>query len=286
MATVPDTEKSLTPHNHPILNGDLSGSENEDLVLPSEEFVPPDGGAMAWSQVLAANLINWMAWGLPTSFGVYQLHYKDTLKLPESQVAWIGSVQVFLTFGMCTVSGRLADAGYTKQTIAVGSFLSAFGTLMTSLATRYWQIFLAQGVCTGLGLGVMFMPAIQVVNSYFRERRSLALSVAATGTGLGSLVFPSTVQYLIPRVGFPWAVRCSAFIIIVISTIAILILKPRLKPRKAGSLVEWEAFREAPYALYTGGALLIYWALYFGYFYVRHSFSRFFHLIFSTYLSF
>ena len=31
---------------------------------------------------------------------------------------------------------------------------------MTSLAKTYWQIFLAQGICEGIGMGIMYMPAV------------------------------------------------------------------------------------------------------------------------------
>jgi predicted MFS family arabinose efflux permease len=139
---------------------------------------------------------------------------------------------------------------------------------MTSLCTEYWQIFLAQGLCTGVGLGLIFMPPMSVINSYFLKNRSSAMAIAATGTGLGSVIFPATIQYLIPRIGFPWAVRCAAFVALSVSVLAVLLLRPQLRPRKAGPLIEWDAFKEGPYLLYILGAFLFFWALYFGYFYV------------------
>ncbi len=246
-----------------------SDSETEDEETTREdEFTPPDGGLLAWSQVFVCLLTNMMSWGYPATFGVYQLYYKQSLQLPEAQISWIGSVQIFLTFATCTFSGRLSDAGYNRSTVAVGAFLVVFGTLMTSLCTQYWQIFLAQGLCIGFGLGTMFMPPMSVASSYFKEKRSLALACAATGTGFGSVVFPAIIQYLIPRIGFPWAVRCSALVVLVISVVALLLMRPRLRPRKSGPLVEWDAFKELPYSCYTVGVFLFFWALYFGFFYV------------------
>ncbi|KAK3940745.1 hypothetical protein QBC46DRAFT_120384 [Diplogelasinospora grovesii] len=265
MAVDTDIEKTLPPTTPPH---DPHLSDGSDEEQP--DFEPPDGGVLAWSQVLAGALVNMMAWGYPSTFGVYQLYYRDSLGLPDAQISWIGSVQVFLAFMTCTVSGRLADAGYVKSTIAAGSFLVVFGTMMTSLCPDvYWQLFLSQGVCTGLGLGIMFMPPLSVISSYFKEKRSYALAVAATGTGIGSVVFPAAVQYLIPRVGFPWAVRCSAFVALAISVAAISLLRPHLKPRTLGPLVEWTAFREGPYVLFMMGAFLFFWALYFGFFYIN-----------------
>ena len=235
-----------------------------------DEFNPPDGGWRAWSQVLAAHLINAMTWGYAATFGVYQLHYVDTMALPAAQVSWIGSVQIFLTFATCAVSGRLSDAGYARETAAGGCFLAVLGTFMTSLATTYWQIFLAQGVCTGLGLGIAFMPALSVTSSYFKHNRSFALAVAAVGTSVGSLIFPSSVQYLTPQIGFPWAVRCAAFVALLVCAVACMLLKPYLPARKAGPWVEWEAFRELPYVLFALGSFLNFYAMYFGFFYVSN----------------
>lgn len=233
-----------------------------------ENFFYPEGGVRAWTQVLASNLLNQLAWGYPATYGVYQLYYTETMGLPSAQISWIGSIQVFLAFSICIISGRLADAGYSRHAVAVGSILTLVGTFMTSLCSEYWQILLAQGFCTGLGLGIMFMPGIAIVGSYFKERRALALSIAATGTGIGSCIFPATVNYLIPQIGFPWAVRCQGFLVLVIAIVANVILKPRLAPRKKGPLIEWEALREPPYVLFAAGSFFVFWALYFSIFYV------------------
>jgi len=239
-----------------------------NIAVAQEIYEYAEGGTVAWLQVLAAHMVNAMAWGFPATYGVYQLHYTQTMNLPSAQISWIGSIQVFLTLGSCTISGRLADAGYTRQTVFCGSVMAVFGTFMTSLATEYWEILLAQGICTGLGLGAMFMPGVSIIGSYFKKKRSLALSIAATGTGTGSVVFPATIQYLTPRIGFPWAVRCCAFVALVVCVVANLLLRPRLSPRRSGPLVEWGAFTEQPYVLFAAGGFFLFWALYFGFFYV------------------
>ena len=162
---------------------------------------PPDGGLRAWTQVLAAHLINALTWGLSASYGVYQLYYTETLHLPPSQISWIGSIQLFLTFFISAFSGRLADAGYARHAVLAGSVLVLVGTFVTAVAREYWQILLAQGLCTGLGMGTMFMPAVAVVGSYFSRRKSMALLTAAAGSATGSLIFPAVVQYLTPQTG-------------------------------------------------------------------------------------
>ncbi|KAH8895450.1 MFS general substrate transporter [Thozetella sp. PMI_491] len=233
------------------------------------QFVPPDGGLVAWLQVLATLLVSMISWGCPAAFGVYQLYYRDTLQMSQSSVSWIGSVQFLLTFGMCTFSGRLADAGYIRSTIATGAALVVLGIFMTSIGSQYWHFFLAQGVCVGLGLGIMFMPPLAVASSYFSTRRTMALTCAATGSGIGSVAFPALIQYLIPRIGFGWAVRCSGFLALLCTMTALLLVRPRLRPRRAGPIVDWAAFKEAPYLLYCMAVFILYWAMFLGSFYIN-----------------
>ncbi|KAJ5360948.1 hypothetical protein N7517_010139 [Penicillium concentricum] len=51
--------------------------------------------------------------------------------------------------------------------------------------------------------------------------------------------------------------------------ITLALLRPRIPPRKAGPLVEWSAFKEPAYMLFTLGVFLLYWTLYFAFFYVQ-----------------
>jgi MCP family monocarboxylic acid transporter-like MFS transporter 3 len=230
---------------------------------------PPSGGTQAWLQLVAAHLINALTWGYSASFGIYQLYYTRTLHLPSSQIAWIGSVQVFFTFILSTFSGRAADAGYASHAVLVGTALIVLGTFMTSLSASYWPIFLAQGVCTGTGMGLVWMPSVAVVGSYWAERRIMAFGLAASGSGTGSILFPLVVQHLLPRLGFARAVQVQGYIALAFAVIINLLLRPRLPPRRTGPLVEWRAFGEPTYMLFTMGVFLLFWALYFCFFFIN-----------------
>ncbi|MCJ1312421.1 hypothetical protein MMC25_006095 [Agyrium rufum] len=202
-------------------------------------------------------------------FGIYQLYYVESLQLPPSQISWIGSIQMFLTFFLGTFSGRLADAGYARHAVLVGLFLITLGTFMTSLATSYWQILLAQGVCTGIGMGILSIPTITVVGSYFKKYKAMALGFCASGSGTGSIIWPLLLQNLQPRIGFGWAVRVQGLVVLMFAILINLLLRPRAPPRKSRPLVDWQAFREPPYSLFAAGLFLIFWALYFGNYYIN-----------------
>ncbi|KAL5606150.1 hypothetical protein BROUX41_006082 [Berkeleyomyces rouxiae] len=268
----PSPASEKLPAQSPSAKPELESSvkpklESSDSFCP-EDLEYPEGGTRAWLQVFASLLINSLSWGVPGMFGIYQLYYTAELGLPQSQVSWIGSIQTFLAFIVCIISGRFTDAGFCMEALITGSALTVIGTVMTSLATKYWQILLAQGFCTGLGLGIMFMPGMSVVTSYFKERRSLALAISAMGTGIGSLMYPAILQYTIPHVGFAWAVRCTALVALVSCITATILLRPRLPPRKSGPLVEWVALKEPSYLLFSIGVFFLFWAMFFNFFYI------------------
>lgn len=234
---------------------------------------PPDGGFRAWTQIALAHLVTFNTWGYISSFGVFQTYYTETLGHSPSDISWVGSIQISLLFLIGTFSGRATDAGFFKVTVVIGSFLQVFGICMTSLCTKYWQLFVAQGVVQGIGCGLMFCPTIALAPTYFSKKRSFAMGVVACGSATGGLVFPAVVMRLLPRIGYGWTMRTLALIVLVTLIPCLLFLKQRLPPRKTGPIVEWTAFKEMPYCLYAVSMFLIFWGIYVGYFYIG-SFGR------------
>ncbi|KAF7855424.1 hypothetical protein EAF04_010167 [Stromatinia cepivora] len=229
---------------------------------------PPDGGTTAWLHVLLTHLVFFNSWGFANSYGIFQQYYTISLNRPESDIAWIGSVQVFLLFFVGVIGGRASDAGYFHFVFRVGVFLQLLGVFMTSLCESYWQVFLAHAVCVGLGNGLTFCPALSVLSTYFARNRALAVGLAAAGAASGGLVYPVAVNFLLGEVGFPWTLRIVGFIMLAAHIPSILFFKPRLPPYKAGALVEWAAFKEPAYTFFTLAMFFNFWGLYFAFFYL------------------
>lgn len=194
---------------------------------------PPDGGWLAWSQCrcliclvnkrfllfltpssgLAAHFVISNSWGWINSFGIWQDYLPDLL--PERsafEISFIGSVTVFLLFFLGAFTGRLTDAGLFRPVFIIGSLFQLTGIFCTSLCTKYWQFMLAQGLCIGIGNGCLFCPSLALLSTYFLKKRALALGLAACGGVTGGLIFPTMARQLLPRIGFPWTIRCIGLI--------------------------------------------------------------------------
>ena len=230
---------------------------------------PPDGGLRAWMQVLVGHLVIFNSWGYITSFGLFEAYYETTLNRPFSDIAWVGSVQIFLIYFVGTFSGRALDAGYYHPTLCAGCILQLVGVFMTSISTKYWQLFLAQGICQGLGDGLVFCPTIALMATYFSpRRRTLAISFATCGAPTGGMVFPVIARQLLDKIGFPWTVRIMGFVMLFNVVFILALAQTRIPPRKTGPLIEWTAFRELPFVLFAIGSFFSVWGVYFAFYYV------------------
>ena len=233
---------------------------------------PPPSRWTAWAQILAGHLMVFDTFGYIGSWGLFQAYYIDALDSSSSNVAWIGSLQLFLVFAIGTLSGRALDAGFLKVTVASGCALQIIAIFTTSVVGEYWQLFLAQGVCQGIGNGLTFTPMISLVSTYYSDKyRALAVSFVAAGAATGGMVFPSIGRQLLQSVGVGWTLRVMGFVFITNSAITLALIRPRVAARKSGPLFEFVAFKEIAFLLYTVGTFLALWGLYFAYYYVSIS---------------
>ncbi|KIW90984.1 uncharacterized protein Z519_08767 [Cladophialophora bantiana CBS 173.52] len=247
-----------------------ASSANVPMLQAPEVQPPPDGGFMAWLHVVLSHFVFFNTWGVTNSFGVFQQYYEQSLGHPPSDISWIGSVQVFLLFFVGVYAGRATDAGYFRHIFLSGVILQLMGTFLTSLCTDYWEIFLAQAICVGLGHGFVFSPAMSVLSSYFSTKRALAVGLAAVGGATGGIVYPAVANQLLYHsdIGFPWTIRIVGFIMLGTHMPSLLFFRPRLPPRKAGKLIEWAALRELPYTSFAAAFFFNFWGLYFVFFYL------------------
>lgn len=70
--------------------------------------------------------------GLSNAFGVFETHYSTTI-IPHSttnSIAWIGSIQSFLTGLTGVFGGWVIDSGRYRLVLVMGTFLEVFGMLV------------------------------------------------------------------------------------------------------------------------------------------------------------
>ncbi|CAG8929644.1 unnamed protein product [Penicillium salamii] len=257
-------------------SGTIKNEESQEpsLEKPASNVIdssPPNGGTRAWFQVVGSFFLFFNTWGIINSYGVFETFYKESLLqgTSPSTISWVGSLQSFLIMFLGVLTGPIYDAGFVMPLLYIGSFLVVFGHMMLSLCQNFWQVLLAQSFCVGIGAGLLFVPSIAILSTYFTTKLPFVVGIAASGSSIGGVVYPIMIHLLQNEVGFAWSVRIAGFVALFGLAISCLVLRVRTLPATRRKLVDWQAFREAPYALFNVGMFLCFMGLYTPYYYIQ-----------------
>ncbi|KIM93550.1 hypothetical protein OIDMADRAFT_137595 [Oidiodendron maius Zn] len=188
-----------------------------DIEAPVEQDLTPQTPPLTskqWLQILSAFVVFLNTWGLLLAFGAFQTYYQETLlkNHTPSSLAWISTVSAFILLFSGLVTGPLFDYGFLRPLLFFGSLLEIFGLMMLSVSTEYYQVFPSQGICVGLGGGMIFIPSIAAAAFSLQEfRRAKFISIISSATG--GVIYPIVFRRLVFSAGFPWSIRCIAFIV-------------------------------------------------------------------------
>ncbi|ORY71033.1 major facilitator superfamily domain-containing protein [Pseudomassariella vexata] len=174
-----------------------------------------------------------------------------------SAIAWIGTVQGFLLNLVGFISGPIYDMGHIKPLIYGGGLLNVLGLVATSFASQYAWAFLSLGVCVGLGSGLLYVPSVAIVATYFTTKRPLATGISATGSSIGGVLYPVLFRVLVDRVGFSWACRSFAFINGGLLITCCLLIAPRVVPFSKRRIFATGALRDFPFLLFSTALFLL-----------------------------
>jgi MFS family permease len=136
--------------------------------------------------------------------------------------------------------GRVMDRHGPRLVMEVGVALMAAGLMLATFVRSPWQLYATLGVMVGGGsvcLGytgqALFLP------NWFVRRRGLAMSIAFSGVGVGSILLLPWLQALIAGAG--WRGACWAMSILVLAALAPLNLLLRKAPGELGLAPDGEA---------------------------------------------
>lgn len=144
--------------------------------------------------------------------------------------------------------GRLMDRRGPRVVIGLGVAAMAAGLLLATVVREPWQLYGAFGLIIGCGsvcLGYtgqsLFLP------NWFVRRRGLAMSIAFSGVGVGSIILLPWLQTIIQHAG--WRAACWTMGILVLVVLAPLTLLLRFRPEELGLGPDGDAAAAEPAAL-------------------------------------
>ena len=126
--------------------------------------------------------------------------------------AWVGSLGIGVMFLCGPLSTRMCER-YTCRTVGcIGAFLCVFGLAMSSFAKSLEVMYVTYGVTWGLGTSLCYFPTLIILLQYFDTKLALVNGVILSGSGLGTLVMSSSMQFILQRVGLFHSLRILALI--------------------------------------------------------------------------
>ena len=180
-----------------------------------------------------------------------------------SEIAWIGSTQVFLLFLGGLLSGPLADRYGFRAVFCPSAIVLVAAVLLSSVCHTYGTLLLTHGVLFGFASGMIFTPTVSVVGQYFTGQRALATGIALSGASVGGVAFPLVLDRLLnaSSLGFGVSVRIlgGGMAVLLIFTGAVTV---EFAPRRTRRLFLPQPFSDSVYLLTLFGfffTLLGFW---------------------------
>ncbi|XP_060662208.1 monocarboxylate transporter 12 [Drosophila nasuta] len=177
-----------------------NGNANCEMEMDAMP-TPPDGG-WGWVVVFGSFMIHIVTDGMTYSFGIFYNEFLTYFNEGKGYTAWIASIMVGVTFSSGPISSSFVNR-YGCRTVTIAGALLAAGCIIASVfAQNVATLIITIGVGTGLGFGLIYLPAIVSVTQYFESKRSLATGIAVCGSGFGTFVFAPLTETLIASYGW------------------------------------------------------------------------------------
>ena len=168
----------------------------------------------------------------------------DEFGWPRGLTAGAFSFGFLVSGTLGPVLGRLIDRRGPRAVMLLGVAMVSAGLGLAPLVTAPWHLYLTLGVlvaggtvCLGYTGHALFLP------NWFVRRRGLAIGIAFSGAGVGSIVILPWMQRLI--VGHGWRAACLAMAALVVVVLAPLNLLTRRRPEDMGLLPDGDHAAEA-----------------------------------------
>jgi MFS family permease len=186
-----------------------------------------------WIIVAAAFVTMAIGVNARTAFSLLFPPILDEFGWDRAIVAGVFSFGFLISALVAPFVGRLVDRKGPRLVVEAGVLFVVAGLCLATLAREAWQFYVTLGMLIGIG-GNLLGYGVQsvVLPSWFMRRRGLAIGIAFSGVGIGSIILLPWMQILIARDG--WRFACLALALITAVLLIPLNLLLRKRPHDIG----------------------------------------------------
>ncbi|KAK4872190.1 hypothetical protein RN001_016314 [Aquatica leii] len=173
-----------------------------DVVrMPNKRKVIPNGG-WGWMVVLGAAITNMTNQSLFATFGLIYGEKLTDMGYGTGSAALVININSMITNFSGLITGPILKRFSSRKVTVLGIFLTSTGMILSSVATNLVELIISYSVFTGLGLGLIMPSTFVAVNEYFTTRKSQAVGLSMAGTGVGQMLIPQVVRFLLDEYGY------------------------------------------------------------------------------------
>jgi MFS family permease len=148
--------------------------------------------------------------GLGDTYAVFLLPLEREFGWTRSQVTGVFSIYLLVNGFTAPLVGYVFDRLGPRWVYGAGTACLGAAFFFAAGVTTLWQFYLLVGALIGLGVSLNGMvPASALLSRWHRARLSVALGIAYSAVGAGTLVFVPVAQYLVTQ--FDWRVAYRVF---------------------------------------------------------------------------
>jgi len=149
-----------------------------------------------WIMVAACLIIMVICAGNRFSYGVYIYSLEEAFSITRDQSSWIFSLSMMLAALFAVIGGWAIDRYGARAVFSVMGFFTGLGLLLSSWAGSMGHLFISYSLLLAIGTGPIYVVVTSTVSRWFDKRRGLALGIATSGMGIGSISITPLASYL------------------------------------------------------------------------------------------
>ena len=186
---------------------------------------------MVWACFTALAVI----FGISYSFAAFFEPFATEFGAARADVSLVFGVSGLVYFLLGAFGGMLADRFGPRRVTAAGMLAIAGALVAGSRAGSMSGVILAYGLVLGVGIALVYTPAIGCVQPWFTRRRGLAAGIASAGIGAGTLLVPLLATAAITLLQWRGAMLALAGFVAVVGLGATLLLRTAPSARRGAS---------------------------------------------------
>ncbi|KAK3777079.1 hypothetical protein RRG08_008925 [Elysia crispata] len=153
-------------------------------------------GGWGWVVVLCCFYQHTFAASAVYSLSVYYISWVMDFETGRGITSWVMTLSMAFSMGAGPIVASLSARFGHRPVVIAGAVISALGFFASCFVTSVYALIAFVGAVSGLGQGMQYLPSLALIPFYFQKKRSFAMGIAMSGSGVGTFLYPTFLIWL------------------------------------------------------------------------------------------